>query len=124
MNDVKVDKQELINIVEKNRDAHRAIFEEALEGYKKVAVRQLEAHIERIDRGDLIDVYFRVPVPEDHTDDYDRVLTMLAMSVDNTIEIDQQAFASYVMDDWNWKKQFLTTNSSYSQTANMALKKV
>jgi hypothetical protein len=123
MNTVKVDKAELIKLVKANRDGHRKIFEEALAGYKKQAMKQLDAYIERIDRGDVIAVAFYVPVPEDHTDDYDRVLTMLDMSVDDTIEIDQNAFASYVMDDWQWKKQFLTTNSSYSKLAARALRK-
>lgn len=55
-------------------------------------------------------------VPEDHTDEYDQLLEMLAMSVDDEVELTAQEFAQYVRDDWSWKHQFTRTmrrNSTY-----------
>lgn len=122
MKTVTVVKADLVKRIEKNRAGHRKIFEEAVEGYKKEAVKLLEQHIKRIQTGKLEEVAVRLPQPRDHTSDYDRVLEMLAMHVEDQIEIDEDAFASYVMDDWSWKQQFLATNAAYSATAARQLR--
>ena len=122
MKTVTVEKSELIKRVEKNRHDHRKIFEEAVEGYKKEAVKLLERHIKKILGGGLERVYISLPEPEDHTADYDRVLEMLKMHIDEAVDIDEESFASYVMDDWSWKRQFLQTNAAYSATAARQLR--
>lgn len=124
MKTVTVDKSQLTGMITNNRAAHRKIFEEAVEGYKKEGIRLLEEHVERIKKGDLVEVYVRLPRPEDHTADYDRVLKMLEMHTEIHVEIDQESFASYVMDDWTWKRQFLATNSAYSGTAMSAFRQL
>lgn len=114
---MRFDKNTLIESVQKNRDAHRAIFEEALEGYKKKAIDTLEAHMERVRRGDVYSLRVSYPEPVDHTRDYNRLLKMLELTVDDQIEITETQFAQYILDDWDWKRQFITTNSAYSATA-------
>jgi hypothetical protein len=122
MRQVTVEKADLIEIVTKNRGEHRKIFEQAVEGYKKRAVELLEEHIERIKKGKLEQVRVSLPVPTDHTADYDRVLKMLDMSVDEEITLDESSFAEYVMDDWDWQRQFLTDSSTYSELARGKLR--
>ena len=114
---MKFKKNDLVLTVQKNRDAHRAIFLEALDGYKKKAIDQLEAHIERVKRGDVYQLYVSLAEPMDHTRDYNRLLKMLDMTVDEDIEITEAQFAQYILDDWEWKRQFISTNSAYSATA-------
>ena len=118
---VTVPKDDLISKVTENRTKHKAIFDEAVEGYKKEGIKQLEAHIERIKSGKLMSVSVHLPQPVNHTRDYDRVLSMLSMEVNPTVTVDEETFASYVMDDWAWKRQFLTTNSAYSMSARQSL---
>lgn len=117
MRQVTVKKADLVKVVSDNRAEHRQIFEEAVEGYKKRAIELLEGHIERIREGKIERVAVSLPVPEDHTADYDRVLKMLDMSVDDDVTLDETAFAEYVMDDWGWQRQFLTSSSAYSASA-------
>lgn len=112
-----IKKDKLIEVVSSNRDAHVGIFREAVEGYKKLAVERLEEHIERIKSGSLERVYVTLPAPENHLGDYDRVLKMLELTEDTSMVLDEQEAAQYVMDDWGWKDQFLSSNSSYSMTA-------
>ena len=121
MREIRVTKSELVEKITANRAAHRAIFEEAVEGYRKMGVELLEAHIKEILAGKIPQINVRLVAPEDHTSDYDRVLAMLEMSLDDEILIDEERFASYVLDDWHWKRQFLTTNSSYSAMARESL---
>lgn len=121
---VKVNRGALLGVIQENRDKHRAIFQEALDGYKDEALRLLNGHIDRIKRGKVSTVFVSLPAPQDHTRDYDRILRMLNMSVDAEVELSEPDFAQYVMDDWAWKREFLTTASVYnSATANAALEK-
>lgn len=118
MQKVTVKKADLVAAVEKNRAGHRKIFEEALDGYKAKQVELLEAQLKRLRAGKRLPMMgYYLPVPEDHTKDYDRVLRMLEMSLFDVVEISQEDFAKYVMDDWEWRRSFLASNSAYSSTA-------
>jgi len=115
MNEVKMRKSELASIVQENRDEHRRKFEEALEGYRKEAVRQLEEHIDRIKQGRVSEVRVVLPAPSDHTEDYDRVLGMLSHEVEETVVLDDLGYQQYVMDHWSWTGRFEETYMTYSQ---------
>lgn len=121
MKDVTVPKAELRTVVQKNRDAHLGIFEEAVDGYREQVLVSLQNHINEVRQGRVKHVLINFPYPEDHTRDYDRVLTMLDMSIEDEIVLDETDFAMYVMDDWGWKRQFLVANAAYSTTARSQL---
>lgn len=116
METIKVKKEELLQALHKNRDAHRKIFEEAQEGYREEAIKLLDKALEDAKHGKEIRTHIQLMAPIDQTKDYDRAIRMVEMSVDDVIEIDERDFACYVMDDWDWKRQFLTTNAFYSKT--------
>ena len=110
-----------IDYLRPNMEKHRAIFEEAVEGYRAEALRLLEEQIERIKKGRLVPVQIMLPLPVDHTKDYERVIQMMTICQDEEIELTEEDFAAYVMDDWRWKQEFLVSNSRYSQTATSML---
>lgn len=117
MDKVRVKKADALSILKKNRAEHRDIFLEAVEGYKKQAVEMLEHHIDEIKNGKVVTVAVSIPRPVDYTKEYDCAIKMLEMSVDEEIDFNQQAFQQYIMDDWSWKRQFITSNSFYSAKA-------
>ena len=117
MNGVTVKKEELLAKLKENRKAHRSIFLEAQEGYKKAVIETLEERLASARDGSKVQVHIRLDAPEDHTDEYDRSIAMLEMSVDDEIEVTANEFACFVMDDWGWKHDFLLSNSAYSGTA-------
>jgi hypothetical protein len=117
---VTVDKQEILGIIRKNREAHKAIFAEAVEGYRKKAVELLERRIAEVKEGRFF-TYVQMTQPEDHTWDYDRILKMLEHHHGEEIALIEADYAMYVLDDWQWKRQFLASNSAYSGTAAAAL---
>lgn len=114
---IELDKPALIETLTKNRDQHRAVFEEACEGYRKMATERIAAMLKDAKEGRQIAQYVGLTVPTDHTGDYNRVITALTMSVDSRCALTEQQFAQYVMDDWEWRKNFLTAAGSYSVTA-------
>lgn len=113
MNKITVNKSELLDALRQNRKEHRATFERALEGYRKEVIRLLENAIEDAKAGRRVQRHINIVEPIDQTSDYDRVIRMLQMSVDEKVELTEQQFAQYVMDDWSWKQQFTASTSQY-----------
>lgn len=113
---ITVSTEELLAILEANRDKHRTVFEAALAGWRKAALKAVEECHSALERGKIPDLYLaaRLPLPEDHTRDYDRVIRMVNMHQSDRLDMDEQMFASYVQDDWGWKRQWLTTSNSYA----------
>lgn len=113
MEKITVSKTDLLAIVKANRDKHRAIFLEALEGYQRYALELLRKHIADMEVGKTQRVYISVDRPEDHTRDYDRIIAMLEMDQGDTFTLTEQDFAQYALDDWKWKRQWGVSNSGY-----------
>lgn len=121
MQEVTVKKADLQKKVQENRAKHQQIFEEACEGYQAEAEKLLEQHLRRVREGKRRVVNVMIPVPVNQLKDYDRVLAMLEMSVADEITLNAHEFSQYVMDEWSWKGQFLTSNSTYSGTAQASI---
>lgn len=51
--------------------------------------------------------------PENHLEDYDRVIDLLNYSVADKVELSSSDFDAYVRNNWTWRKSFLGTNASY-----------
>lgn len=117
MNKIKVNRKSLLEKVKLNRTSHRTTFEEALTGYREQAIKELEASLAEAKAGKRIKRGLALVEPMDMTREYDRVIVMLEMSVEDELEITQQEVMQYVMDDWAWKHQFETVSAMYNNKA-------
>jgi hypothetical protein len=117
LDEVRVKKTELLKRVQENRDEHRKIFEEALEGWKKKVTKDLEDAVEDAKAGRDYRFRFNNPKPVDHTDDYDSVIELLKMSQDTEFVLARLDFECFVMDKWGWQRDFLTLSSAYGSTS-------
>lgn len=115
--EVTVRKLELLKVLQENRAKHRRVFEAALKGYRKEALKQLDELVRELKAGHTPLVRMVLPLPQDHTSDYDRVIRMLGMHVSDDFTLPEQEFAWYVEDDWAWKRQFLSISNSYAAAA-------
>ena len=114
MNTVKVKREELLTKVRSNRDAHRTLFLKAQEGYRKLVIEELDRMLADAKAGRPIARSINLVEPADHTEDYDRVLAMLEMSVDDTVILGAEEFSQYVLDRWTWSRFATSTNKSYA----------
>lgn len=114
MQEITVNKDELLTKLRENRENHRTVFEAALEGYRLQAVATLEEKLAALTAGRLPELKLGLVIPQDHTKDYDRVIAMVQMHTSSTFRLSEYDFQSYVMDDWDWKRQFVRTSSSYA----------
>lgn len=113
MKTVNVDVDWLLTKVTENRKNHRAEFENAFVGYKTAAIKALETNLELFKQGKRTRLSWNEVPPEDHTKDYDRVIEMLAASVDKTVKLESGEFANFVQDDWHWMQSWTVSNSKY-----------
>lgn len=111
---ITVNKAALIDKIRTNRDEHRAIFDAAIEGYRRVVTEALEARIRILQDGKTIEQTIVFAVPVDHTEDFTRVLDMLEMDLEATVTIDEARYRMYVDNEWDWARNFASTNSGYT----------
>lgn len=121
MNAINVKREALLDILKTNRESHRAIFIEAQAGYRTAVIEQLDSMLADARAGKLIRRSVTLIEPMDQTKDYDRAIQMLAMSVDDVVNLEEHDFQCYVMDEWSWKKQWTLSNAGYSQSLSATM---
>lgn len=111
---ITVAKLDLLIALKKNREDHRTAFVASQKGYHIAVVKELESMLVDARSGKAYRKVVQLEEPLDHTRDYDRIIRMLEMSVNNEIVITESEFNNYVLDDWSWKRQFMQTTRSYT----------
>jgi len=113
-------KADVLKRVRKNLDRHKQIVAEAVEGYRKAAIAELEKHLKRIKNGKRARIYVSLTEPMDMTREYLRVVEMLESTEEDTITLNESDFQHFIMDDWEWRHQFTSQNAQYSAMARAA----
>ncbi len=116
MRSVKVEKNELLKIVRENKKKHVKEFDESVKDYKKGAIAIAKKHVELAKTGDLDEIAKIKAMPQkpvSYEKDYDRAIRMLELSVEDTIELEEDIFNQLVLDEWQWKHQFTATSALY-----------
>lgn len=54
--------------------------------------------------------------PESYDKEYNRAIRSVELNVYDKIELSEQEFNQYVMNDWSWKNSFISSNSAYVNT--------
>jgi hypothetical protein len=114
MENINVSKEKLLEILKKNRELHRDIFIEAQKNYRSEVISVLDKMLSDARAGKSVSHSINLMAPEDHTSDYDRVILMLELSLDDTIGLSERDAQQYVMDKWSWSHDWAVSNSRYS----------
>lgn len=130
---VKVNRQKILDIIRENRSNHEKEYRKACEVYWDDTRNDITSIQKKINEllaqkattiSDLVSLNSKVysiskeimniRIPEQHLDDYDRVIRMLELSVDEDISLNENQFENYVQDKWDWSHSFLSNTLSYS----------
>lgn len=111
---INVKKDQLLMKVKGNRDNHRKVFDDGQEVYRERVIAELDSMLSDAKAGRKIQRAVSLIEPEDHTSDYDRVIAMLEMSVDDQVELNEIDFQRYVMDQWGWNASFQNSTAMYA----------
>lgn len=113
-----MNKADLMDTLQVNRQKHRAVFEAAMEGYARQAREILEEQLAIVQRGGRPrQIRISLFRPEDHTADYDRAIRMIELHVPDTIELSEADAAHFLMDDWDWTRAWRKMSSGYAAGA-------
>lgn len=116
MRSVKVNRTELLKILQDNKKKHVKDFEESVKDYKKAAVKVAKEHVELAKTGDL-DQIAKIRAmpqrPQSYEDSYNRAIRMMELSVEDVIEVEEDVFNQLVLDEWHWKHQFVASSALY-----------
>lgn len=116
---VNVSRLKLLDALRLNLEKHKEDYTQAVINYRiALQVDLTSALVQANDpksRLDKINVDF--DHPKSYAGQYQQVIDMLEYSVDETINLDSQAFRAYVKDEWAWKSSFELSNSTYSVKA-------
>jgi len=110
---IKVDKADLLEKLRTNREEHRSMFLKAQEVYRTAMIAELDRALQDAREGRDIVRMFRLPVPEDHTADFDTVIEMLEWEQGKTIKLAHHDFQQYVQNQWGWRASFAANTQSY-----------
>jgi len=116
MRDVKINKDELLDIVRANKEKHVADYKESVVDFLNAVLKISEENLRLAQTGDVPSIAKIKSIPQmpvSYADSYTRAIRMLELSVEDVIEIDATTFNQLVLDEWQWKQQFDMMTRSY-----------
>jgi hypothetical protein len=109
-----VDRNKLLDILLANRANHRQVFENALKNYRQDVIIEVHARIDQFLSGKAMRILVNLPIPEDHTEDYDSIIGLLSMSTDPVVEVDATDYKCFVLDQWQWTERWASNTLMYN----------
>jgi len=114
MKNVTLAKAELIAVITSNQLTHNQEYAEMMQAFKVEVATETKAMIEfNASREKDFRTSIDVREPMSHNDEYDRILSMLNMSVDDNITLSQEEYRQYVLDEWSWAGMFAMSKTRY-----------
>ena len=123
MKTVRVNKTNLLEILSENRKKHKEQYKETIKAFRVKAADLLNKELQKIVAGKKFETYFDLQKPVSHEKDYDLVIKMVEMSVDDILELEQTEVNQLVNDECTWKSSFkmsVTSNYSYSGSSGIS----
>lgn len=119
---VNVSRQELLTKLKENLIIHKAEYAEALIECHRKLIEDLEETSKKVGKltkpDKLKNFSFTFRFPQNHQKDYEEVIEMLEMSIDDNINLDAESFKAYIKNEWSWSGQFNSTKALYSSVGN------
>lgn len=115
METVQMSKTKLIEILKENLKNHISHYNKALEGWEDDYATQMENEVERIGNGTWNGeaFLFTESKPKSYAESYEEMISQLEHDIRDTIELYSTDYRKYVLDKWEWKKQFAASTMKY-----------
>ena len=123
MSRVNVKREELIEVLKENRDAHKKEYDEAYAGYVQLCIEALEDKLETVesaakapkDSPVKFELFFQdlMSAPENHVQDFQDVIDMFELSEDTKLSIGMEEYKRYYKNDWSWSRSWELSNKMY-----------
>lgn len=115
MDSLKYKRDVVLAKLQENREKHRLAYEDAMEGFKEAVVTELSEALELAKAGKEYRLVLKQTKPAEYLKNYDRAIAMFSMSSQDEVELTENEFTQYVMDNWNWSMSFTDTARTYGK---------
>ena len=106
--------QQLALILKKNRKVHMDNYHKAMGIFKKKVQAKLAWMAKAAAVGKRIHMSINLLTPMKYDQEYDRVISMLEHTTDKSITLSEVQYRNYVMDKWDWQRNFMSNTMSYA----------
>lgn len=117
-----MEKSVLLDALRKNREIHRAEFEEAQAEFLLRLEAELKEALKRVKKSsfeELAKLSVNPRAPVSHLAEFDEVIEMMEFSTSDEITIDSVSFRAYVKNQWAWSDSFKALIGSYKVAGSM-----
>jgi hypothetical protein len=112
-----VNKEKLLAALTENRAKHVETYNDALDGYYAAVAEFYAEQASQAKAHKKVESYLPYSRPQNHSDDYDRVIGMLQWHTAENFDLTEQEYSSYVMDNWAWTGEWRDNSRSFSSSA-------
>lgn len=109
---VKVKKADLISKIKENKKAHIEEYEKACISYKEEALKQLTNLINAVNDGGT-KIKLDLISPVNNAENYDKIIQTFEWEVEDIVELTQDEFNEYVLDETDLSQMAKFSNSAY-----------
>jgi len=114
MNSIRMNRQELLDLVKENKQKHINEYEESVVDYKAAVIKIAKANLKVANTGSDNMKFTAFPTPPvSYEKEYTKAIRMLELSVDEVIDVEDYIFNQLVLDEWSWKSAFQLSASLY-----------
>lgn len=118
METIKIDRDQLLDVLQENREKHRVEYEKAHKAWAKKIGKVMTKAEEMDDPAEgwkyLQKKMGELPKPVQYVKQYQSAIRKVEMDVRDEIELNDREFAAWVEDDWSWKGAFVAQTSLYN----------
>ena len=111
---IRVEKEKLLEKIKANRKRHHEVVVDAQKHFREKVIEELDIMLEDARKGKRMRLHIGLAPPMDHTQEYDTIIGMLEMDVDDFVDLTEHEYRCYIEDQWEWSRQWAMTNSAYS----------
>jgi NADH dehydrogenase/NADH:ubiquinone oxidoreductase subunit G len=109
---IEVKKEDLIKKIKENKEKHLIAYDKAVIAYKNAALKQLSELTQKVNEGSLT-IRLELVTPINNSTNYDKIINMFEWDVKEVVELDQNEFNEYVLDDTETTRQAMFSNTRY-----------
>jgi hypothetical protein len=117
INELTVSKGQLLEVLKKNKITHENTYKQAIVEYRKQAGQALKKQLNNVEEGKKFSLTFKLVKPLNYTNQYEKVIGMLEMSLEDKVLLSDNEYSQYVLDNWNWKTAFIGSTMSYTNNS-------
>ena len=110
---VNVNRLELIVALKAGLIAHREQYTTLRADYEAAVVKFMSDAARRAKKGNFNNLVLNIFAPKDNSVMYEDIIEMLEVSVDETIQLDKDAYKAYYKNQWSWSAGLEASGALY-----------